>query len=635
MKNIYFAIAVFFLGTMVPVTGQNLTDPDSLNTVKDTVDLDLQEEVSPDFNEKDTIDRFLDALMGRVEGEDTMSLKTDSIADKEIQRDSLENASLDTAHIQKMTNDSSTQVVDSLNAIDTLRPNLSDPELAIEDTASIKDSLTVEMMSKDSLKTGQNELQDTLKDAPESLIDLDKLHVSYEEWQDSLRLLEEPKLFKRGNDSLNYVLYSIDRYLRHDSVRTHLSDSLLAAVQLLTNYTLAADKSAYVPYLTENVDSALLKISVKDTSYQKVSDSLARQINFLLSEAAKDSLMLNLISSKADTIEFSLSSESTDSTHILVYDNKDESANIWLRSDRMRNLTLRLEDGIYIDKPRQQSTVQERIDAGDDRLKIRDAKKVDIIVPIWDIDGKADIMFNQGYLDNWAEGGQSSLSALSIIRFDADYVYGKMNWDNDLEYRVGLLKAGEQDARKNDDKIEINSKFGQEAFKNWYYSILFNFKTQLFYGYDYPNDSIPVSSFMAPAYTVFSLGLDYKPSKKLTFLVSPLTSKFTIVRDTSKYDGTDYGLSANETVRKEIGAYIKAISKWKITEDIDLENRLNLFTNYTNKPQNVDFDWEATVNFKLNEFITTRLHLHLVYDHDIVQKMQVKEMLSIGFTYKF
>lgn len=634
MKEIYLLLILFFWGALISVTGQNLSATDSLNSVKDTFDINIDGKDFSDIQEKDTIDRFLDALMGRVEGEDTMSLQTDSIADKEMQRDSLENASLDTANIQKMANDTSTQVVDSLKAIDTLILNTSKRELAVGDTALIKDSLTVEMMSKDSLKTGQKELQDTLKDATESFIDLDKLHVSYEEWQDSLRLLEEPMLFKRGNDSLNYVLYSIDRYLRHDSVRMHLSDSLLAAVQLLTNYTQAADKSAYVPYLTENFDSALLKISMKDTSYQKVSDSLARQIKFLLSEAAKDSLMLNLISSKADTIEFRLSSESTDSTHILVYDNKDESANIWLRSDSMRNLTLRLEDGIYIDKPRQQDRVQKRIDAGDDNVKIRKAKKVDIDVPIWDIDGKADIMFNQGYLDNWAEGGQSSLSALSVIRIDADYVYGKKNWDNNLEYRVGLLKAGEQDARKNDDKIEINSKFGQEAFKNWYYSILFNFKTQLFYGYDYPNDSIPVSSFIAPAYTVFSLGLDYKPSKKLTFLVSPLTSKFTIVRDTSKYDGTDYGLTTNETVRKEIGAYVKAISKLKITEDINLENRLNLFTNYTKNPQNVDFDWEATVNFKLNEFITTRVHLHLIYDHDIVQKMQVKEMLSIGFTYK-
>ena len=241
------------------------------------------------------------------------------------------------------------------------------------------------------------------------------------------------------------------------------------------------------------------------------------------------------------------------------------------------------------------------------------------------------------------------MSALSVVKFSADYSYGKKrNLDTDVEYRLGYLKSGQKSLQKNDDKLEINAKYGKQAFNNVFYSVLLNFKTQFLKGYNYPNDSIPVSEFMSPAYLVFSLGMDYKPSDKFTFMVSPLASKLTIVADTVNYDQTRYGVGQNEKVRKEIGAYVKAISKIRFNENITLENKLNLFTNYTHNPQNVDLDWELDLKVKLNDYIRMSVNTHMIYDDDvefpvikdgvqvgITKKLQFKELFGIGFNFDF
>lgn len=319
---------------------------------------------------------------------------------------------------------------------------------------------------------------------------------------------------------------------------------------------------------------------------------------------------------------------------------------LWIKKSKDNNVHLYLDDGIYIDKPRKRERVKQEIDTYYQIPGLKKMKKVNIIVPIWDFKSMADIRFNQGYLENWAEGGENSMSALSILKYDLNYSYGKIrNWETTLEYRLGYLKAGESPIQKNDDKIELNTKFGKTAFKNWYYSALLNFKTQLLKGYDYPNDSIPISEFLSPAYLVFSLGLDYQPSKKLTVLISPLTSKFTIVADTINYDQTRFGVGQDEYVRKEIGAYVKAISKVTFTEKISLQNKINFFTNYVKKPQNIDVDWEVDLGIKLSDNIKLSVNAHLIYDDDVnyVDKdgeahgprLQFKEMLGVGFIYVF
>jgi hypothetical protein len=289
-----------------------------------------------------------------------------------------------------------------------------------------------------------------------------------------------------------------------------------------------------------------------------------------------------------------------------------------------------------------------------------------VVKPVyWKLGAESGINFTQGYLSNWVKGGESSVSALGDFTSFANYTKNKTKWESNFRIKYGIMKTGEKGLRKNDDLWEINTKFGQKAFgklgreimkkhgkeslKNWYYSFLISLKSQIAAGYNYPNDSVIVSSFMSPGRLFFALGLDYKPSKTTSLLVSPITSKLTIVRDTINIDQTKYGLDPDRKIKSEMGGYVKAKFLLKISDDISLDNKLTLFTNYLENPQNIDIDWEATLKMRINYYINANISTHLIYDDNIQvpifdsegikigsgPRIQFKELISIGFTYKF
>ncbi|MEA1886045.1 MAG: hypothetical protein U9N72_02400 [Bacteroidota bacterium] len=80
-------------------------------------------------------------------------------------------------------------------------------------------------------------------------------------------------------------------------------------------------------------------------------------------------------------------------------------------------------------------------------------------------------------------------------------------------------------------------------------------------------------------------------------------------------------------------------------ENVNLTSTIDLFSNYFDSPQNIDISWKALLNMKINEYLSANISTHLIYDDDIDwvdsegikhgPKVQFKEMLGIGFSYKF
>ena len=137
---------------------------------------------------------------------------------------------------------------------------------------------------------------------------------------------------------------------------------------------------------------------------------------------------------------------------------------------------------------------------------------------------------------NWAAGGRNNVSVLGFI--DASLKYNKQNvkWDNDLKFALGGLKyidstGKQQGMQKTDDKIDLASTFGYRFKKHWYYTLTAGFKTQSLNGFNFPNDSVKISTFMAPGYLSISLGIEYAPKESFNLYFSPLAGKTTIVRD--------------------------------------------------------------------------------------------------------
>lgn len=226
----------------------------------------------------------------------------------------------------------------------------------------------------------------------------------------------------------------------------------------------------------------------------------------------------------------------------------------------------------------------------------------------------------------------------------ANYAKAKNAWDNTLKLEYGLLKQGDDGTRKSIDKIDFVTKYGHQASKKWYYTALLDFKSQFAKGYDYGKNEVDpdvkVSNFLAPAYILLSLGMDYKPNETFSAYISPITGKITVVNDDDLSDAGAFGVDPGDKVRTEFGALSKLTLKKTIAKNVDLKSTLDLFTAYSETFGNIDVNWDLMINMKVNEFLTASINTTLVYDDDVEYedkgvKVQFKEILGIGLSYKF
>jgi hypothetical protein len=271
--------------------------------------------------------------------------------------------------------------------------------------------------------------------------------------------------------------------------------------------------------------------------------------------------------------------------------------------------------------------------------------------------------FSQVSLSNWAPGGQSSMSLLAIGNVYAHFRGQKHTFDLATDVVYGLLKPGKSRVRKNDDRLELNARYGHTLTNKLSYAAQLNLKTQLTpTTYIEKRDSL-LSKFFAPAYVIASLGIDYRPNDDFSLLLSPATGKFTVVADRTLADIGAYGVQAarrdtagqvirgtGERLREEVGAYLNARYRRQVFKNVLYQTKLELFSNYFHNPQNIDVNWENLIEFKVNKFISASITSLLIYDDDILvplnrdaaqtpgargKRVQFKETLGIGLTYKF
>ncbi len=277
----------------------------------------------------------------------------------------------------------------------------------------------------------------------------------------------------------------------------------------------------------------------------------------------------------------------------------------------------------------------------------------------WKKGGVIAINIAQTSLTNWAAGGQNSIAFNGLFSVFANLKKNKSVWDNSLNIGYGMLKQGKHaDFIKSDDKIDFLSKYGREAFKNFYYAALFNFRTQMAPGYNYPNDSVKISDFFAPAYLLLALGLDYKPNANFSAFIAPLTAKFTFVTDDTLSAHGAFGVTPGEKLKSEIGGYLRVIYtkndfKGEFLKNVAFTTKIDLFSNYADNPQNIDVSWETQIAMKVNKFISVNFNTHLIYDDNIQipsdkngdktieagesvrSKIQFKEILGVGISLNF
>lgn len=238
------------------------------------------------------------------------------------------------------------------------------------------------------------------------------------------------------------------------------------------------------------------------------------------------------------------------------------------------------------------------------------------------------------------------MSAAALFNVFANYKTDETSWINTLDLGYGLIRQGDL-TKKSNDRIEFTSQYGRKASAKWFYSAMLNAKTQFADGYNYPNDSVAISTFMAPGYLTASIGMDYKPNDKLQVFISPVTGKLTFVLDDDLSAAGNFGVDPGKKFRAEIGGYAKISYATALMENVDFKTKIDLFANYLKMSalKDVDVNWEVLIGMKINEYLSATLNTIMIWDNDIkVQKegvtdpepgIQLKEVFGVGLSYKF
>lgn len=207
---------------------------------------------------------------------------------------------------------------------------------------------------------------------------------------------------------------------------------------------------------------------------------------------------------------------------------------------------------------------------------------------------------------------------------------------------LGYVQTTSLGGRKNDDRFDYLSKYGykMDSTGKFFVSSLFNFRSQLFNGYTFSGGTASLASaFLSPAYVILSVGVDYKPSDKFSIFASPLTSRWTIVADNALSALGKYGVSPGTHSINEIGTFATLNFNNTIAKNVTYKGRLDMFSNYNNKPQNVDIFMTNLFSFKINKFFSATYSLDLIYDDDVrlfgpnktSPALQTKSLIGIGF----
>lgn len=259
----------------------------------------------------------------------------------------------------------------------------------------------------------------------------------------------------------------------------------------------------------------------------------------------------------------------------------------------------------------------------------------------WFFFGQNTLVFNQSSFSNWNSGGNNNIGVLGKVNYQINYKKNRNFLDYNIKLGYGLVSTAGQSTRKTEDYIDLAMNYGYDLGKNYYLSTGFQFLSQFAPAYNYSDTPDPtradrISNFLAPGYLNIGLGVSYNPQENFQIIFRPINGKFTIVADPELQKAGKFGLDRDgQSVRSELGAMVNFQYRATILKDISVTNNLNFFTNYLEHSERVDIRYSGVLNLKFNKYITTLVSLDLLYDHDQIQKLQMKQTLGVGVAYNF
>jgi hypothetical protein len=349
-------------------------------------------------------------------------------------------------------------------------------------------------------------------------------------------------------------------------------------------------------------------------------DSLRMAVEVLLAHTVeRDSILLQLRDIDGRQTPFWLSTGKDDLYRYWVKNPANDSVTIWMGNPSRGELVMLLEEEVTVERLEKRTADDIPITTAVPQRTLAPVRRLNEIPIFWKFGLNSSFSLSQNYLSNWARGGESSLAGMLDVNASARYTNkaNKAQWTSSGRLRYGTIRTRERGARTSTDIVELNSQYNKELREKLDFSTVFYMKTQVAEGFNYPNDSVPVSRFLNPGAFTLGMGVEFKPLKDFLVNFSALSYRNTFVLDTAAINQTTHGIDPGRRSRQEMGGQLLVRNKFSILDGMNVSNSLRLFSNYLDKPQNVDVDWELSVDKQISWYFTIRVNLHLIYDDDI------------------
>lgn len=254
--------------------------------------------------------------------------------------------------------------------------------------------------------------------------------------------------------------------------------------------------------------------------------------------------------------------------------------------------------------------------------------------------------------------GENRIGFGGAINYFANLKKDRLTWNNNFSLNMAMQKLGSGRIRaisdektpfqKSIDELRINSKLGYSMTKDskFNYAVDFGFISQLTPTYisdvdggNYMKDMEVLETRLSakifnPATVYFGVGVDYKPAPAWSIYLSPVTYKGLIVADD---EIARLGIHGNpwksetdfENVDNQVGGLLKiGFAGALVPKRINYTSTLGLYSNYLDKPQNIDVDWVNELAFNIYKGLQLSVLVNLFYDDNV--KVQISDSDSVG-----
>lgn len=274
----------------------------------------------------------------------------------------------------------------------------------------------------------------------------------------------------------------------------------------------------------------------------------------------------------------------------------------------------------------------------------------------WTTDLSGKLSGSQAAYSNWQEGGINSLAFTTSLDGIAERRGERWIQKHSARLAFGILRQDfdqddQSEIRKADDLIRLESTLryqGTGFFRIFNPTIAGNLRSQFASGFAFPGQDNPypegnplagdipdgetrlVSEFFSPAFLTESIGLTYEPADWVSMRLAA-ASKQTVVLD----EGLRvlYDVDIDQSARVEAGAEYALDVNRAITEDIRYKSNFNAFFSFNQSEDPPDILWGNVLQLGVNDYISTELEVTLLYDKNVDDGIQLKQVLSVGVSF--